>query len=378
MRVGLRPTEEEELLLRASLLEGDDALEAWEEWASRVDIDVLDQGSRRLLPLLYRNLSTLGVESPLMATLKGIYRWTWYKNQMLLRQVSELIRSFQASGIETMVLKGAALIPLNSKDYGLRPMVDADLLVRTEQALPAVELLSKLGWRPMYKELAAFGDKFLSAQHGELFSGPGGQRLDLHWHLMSECCYENADHDFWDAAVRVDLNGTTTHALNQTDELLLVCVHGAVWNPVRTHRWVADSLMILRTAKSGIDWNRLIGQAQKRRLILQIRNALVYLRDLLDAPIPAKVVETLQSMGVSRIERMEYASATSPEGLTGGLPTTWFRFLRSRQLEGSAALRAEFLGFPRFLKHAWGLDYIWQVPLCAFSKALNKFRTQKG
>jgi hypothetical protein len=378
MRIGLRPTEEEELLLRASLLEGDEALEAWEEWASRVDIDVLDEGSRKLLPLLYRNLSTLGVESPMMATLKGIYRWTWYRNQMLFQTVSKLIQSFHASGIQTMIVNGAALASLHYNDYGLRHVDDADVLVPTDKALPAIELLASQGWLPTRWDLTKLQEPLLSTTHSEVFTDQAGQRLDLHWHLMAECCYENGDDDFWEASIGVDFNDVATSALNQTDELLLVCVHGAVWGPVRTHRWVADSMMILRTAESGIDWNRLIGQAHKRRLILQIRNALVYLRDLLDAPIPSEVVETLQSMGVSRIERIEYASATSPEGLTGGLPMTWFRYLRSRQLGGSAALRAEFLGFPRFLKHAWGLDYLWQVPFCAFSKALNKFRTQKG
>jgi len=75
------PTREQELLLRAALLQGNDAINAWHEWKSSVDIEQLDQGSYRLLPLLYRSLHIDGVEDPLMNKLKGVYRMTWYKNQ---------------------------------------------------------------------------------------------------------------------------------------------------------------------------------------------------------------------------------------------------------------------------------------------------------
>ena len=46
------PTREQERLLRAALLRGPLALEAWDEWKAGADMDHLDAGSYRLLPQL--------------------------------------------------------------------------------------------------------------------------------------------------------------------------------------------------------------------------------------------------------------------------------------------------------------------------------------
>ncbi|HYA13731.1 MAG TPA: hypothetical protein VEF33_05270, partial [Syntrophales bacterium] len=62
---GCLPTAQQEALLRASLLQGEEALMAWDYWKSNTDMNRIDQGSYRLLPLLYRNLSLHGVKDPL-------------------------------------------------------------------------------------------------------------------------------------------------------------------------------------------------------------------------------------------------------------------------------------------------------------------------
>jgi len=48
-------TKQQRLLLRAALLSGQDAIHAWENWIANVDIDRIDTGSYRLLPLLYHS-----------------------------------------------------------------------------------------------------------------------------------------------------------------------------------------------------------------------------------------------------------------------------------------------------------------------------------
>ena len=86
------PTREQELLLRAALLQGEPALQAWQDCKAQVNLEQeLDMGSYRLMPLLYRNLRTLGVDDPLMGKLRGIYGREWYKNQMLFRAMAEVL-----------------------------------------------------------------------------------------------------------------------------------------------------------------------------------------------------------------------------------------------------------------------------------------------
>ncbi|HSR18731.1 MAG TPA: hypothetical protein VLM39_11630, partial [Ignavibacteriaceae bacterium] len=78
-------TKEQELLLKASLFEGDKFIYAWEKWKSCVNFEQIDPGSYRLLPLLYQNLVKHEIKDPLTERLKGIYRRTWFENQILTR-----------------------------------------------------------------------------------------------------------------------------------------------------------------------------------------------------------------------------------------------------------------------------------------------------
>ena len=86
------PTPEQQWMLRAAILPGQSGLEAWDKWVACADIDHLDLGSFRLIPLLYRNLRRLGVEHELLGRFRGIHRRAWYENQMALQRLSGLLR----------------------------------------------------------------------------------------------------------------------------------------------------------------------------------------------------------------------------------------------------------------------------------------------
>jgi hypothetical protein len=373
---GCWPNQNQEYLLKASLLKGKEAIDAWHEWKSNVDVDQLDMGSHRLLPLLYRNLHTQGVEDPLMAKFKGIYRHTWYKNQMLFHKIAAILNEFHNNDIQTMVLKGAALAELYYRDFGLRPMADFDLLVPTEQALAAIELLTDLGWKPKDKSLKTIIKSLLhKTRHAEGFTDNFGYELDLHWNVLIECLKPNSDNDFWNDAIEIKFKTTTTHALNVTDQLFHICIHGGKYCDVSPIRWIADAMMILNTSRSDIDWDRLIVQAEKRRLVLPIKETLSYLKNKFDASIPQVIIENLNKIPVSKMERLEYKTFTQPLfSLAGGsfLPGSWFAYLRCSRLNDHSLLQPKFLGYPKFLQHFYGKDHIWQVFFYAGFKVFQR------
>ena len=116
--------------MRASILDGDAARSAWREWRKTVDFDLIDQASYRMVPLLYRNLERLRVDDPFVGTLRGIYRRTWCESQLLFRRLAKVIEGLRAAGVESLVLKGAALASQAYDDAGARSMADVDVLVR--------------------------------------------------------------------------------------------------------------------------------------------------------------------------------------------------------------------------------------------------------
>ncbi len=90
------PTEDQSLLLRAGLLSGDAAIEAWHQVEPRLDLQRLDQASRRLLPLVYANLRRHAPSAGRLADLREAYSTTWLWNQRLLgcaRQVVDALRA---------------------------------------------------------------------------------------------------------------------------------------------------------------------------------------------------------------------------------------------------------------------------------------------
>jgi len=361
------PTLQQELLLRAALLNGREAIDAWSEWKSCVDIDdidSLDPGSYRLLPLVYRSLNNQRLEDPLMMKLKGVYRLTWYKNQMLFHAIANLLRSFQNAAIKTIVLKGAALTILCYKDYGLRPMKDFDVLVHTGQALQAVHLLKELGWQPKDFEPS---ENYISVSYAHGFVDNSGREFDLHWHLLSQSRDEGADDAFWEGAILTEVHDIPVYVLNTTDQLLHICVHGAHWNTIPSFRWVADAFMVMKNAQSGIDWNRLIAEGEKRRLILPLQDTLNYLRDSFDAPIAPEILQSIKNMPVPKIDRIEYKITTSPPSRWTAVLDLWCQHSR---LMGNTNVLRKLIRFPGFLQDIWGLS-IWKLPFYGIFKMIT-------
>lgn len=299
---GWRPTFQQELLLRAALSRGDEVLTSWLRWKGCTDLDSLDGGSARLLPLVYRNLGLHGVEDPDTERLKAEYVHTWCHNEILFDELAALLRTFQAEGVETLVLKGAALALHFYKDAGLRPMSDVDVLVRPGKAHSAIRLLHRAGWKTIYES----PEVLIPYQHAVEFSDGRGHRLDLHWKVLWDGRQEISDDVFWEGAVPIEINGVPTSTPGPTAHLLHVCVHGAAWNDLPPLRWVADAVTVLRTAGTEIDWDGLIRQVRARRLMLPMRDALGYLQSFPDAHIPADVLRTVRGMPASYKERVLY------------------------------------------------------------------------
>jgi hypothetical protein len=357
---GCWPTRSQELILRAALFHGEPALDAWNEWRRSVNIDVIDYGSHRMVPQLYRNLQRQGVKDPLMERLKGVYRYYLYKNEILMHRIGALLAAFEEAGIETMVLKGAALIPLYYRESGLRPMLDADVLVHAHQAEQAMEVLTGLQWKP-FRYLQPL--MRIPIVHSTPFEDNGGRQLDLHWHLFWECFNASDDDDYWKNAVPVTVGGVQTLALNPTDQLLHTCWHGARWNEVPPIRWVADAMMVLGASAAEIDWTSLSQKAQRHRIVLPVRDSLEYLKQKFDAPVPDSLLKSLSAVRVSTMERENYELTLNPMA-----PPTTTKILRMlyydyQWLSSSTSSRFKALAFAKHLQAKWEIDRLWHVPL---------------
>lgn len=365
------PTAQQELLLRAALLQGDAALESWQEWLSVADLDRLDQGSFGMLPLLHENLRCHGVDHPLMDRFKGIHRLTWYKNRLLFHGTAAALSALDRAGIPHLLLKGAALALLHYPDLGLRPMSDVDILVPHQQATEAMAALIGSGWIPTGNSPDLLSEKNVSVMTQHNFTNSAQQNLDLHWHvLLSERHSDDVNDALWRAAVPTTLHNVPTLALHPTDLLLHVCEHGVKWNPMPAFRWAADVVTIVHHVPCGLDWDRLLIQARTRRLALPLITALTYVEQRLETPVLSPVLDALRTMPIGEQELVEHALNTHrSSSFLFPLRRLRLHYVIITRRMPEAHFPERLRAFVRYLRMRWGVPRLREIPLQALNQA---------
>ncbi len=352
-----RPSAQQELCLQAALLPDEAGHAAWRQIRTSIAVEAMDAASQSLLPLIYRNLTHIGVRDERIDALKERYLLTWTENQRFYHTILPLLQGLQQADIDAVVLKGLALIARFYRDPGLRPMADVDLLVRESDVERASELAVSLGWHPRHRPTAAFR----RVKHAGPFDHPTGVTCDLHWRVFAEAD-GGADDDLWAATEAAEFQGTRLRVLSPADQLLHVCTHAARWSEVPPIRWVADAVLILRDGP--IDWQRFMAHAAQRRFVLRMRRMLGYLQQALGVDIPASVVAELGRQPVSMLERVEHRVQNREHRLLGELPTYVLNCWRGET--------HPLLAFPGYLRDAWGLESQAAVPRHALSLALRR------
>jgi len=350
------PTPHQEMLLNAALFTGERSISHWRQWAKSIELDNVDTASHRLLPLLYRNLNQQGVEHPDMDRYKGVYRRTWYRNQILMHKLQSVVGVLQSHQIDTMLLKGSAMILGYYIDHGVRSMNDFDVLVPVHQVRDVIDLLASSEWHTEFPTVSSR----IQFTHSMLFQDAGGHDFDLHWHMMEECCLPEAEQAVWAHASPVQVGPVLTHLPHHTDHLIHTLVHGLRWEQVSPIRWVADSVTILRKAESGgVDWDRLIDRVQFCKVVVPMRLGLHYLAKKYAAPIPSDVLSNLDRISVPRREVNEFRAKAIRRTPWRRLRFHWYNYQRLRsQINTSVPI----FSFLYYLQLRLGLPSLRQLP----------------
>ncbi len=373
----LWPNYQHELLLTASLVKGEHALSAWQQWRSAVDFTGLDFPSIQMLPLLYCNLRNQQVTDPLLDKYKSYYQHYWVKNHELFRNAGPLLTSYQTAGIETWLLKGAALSALCYKDAGLRVMADCDVMVSEEQALAAVDILLQHGWKPGFGSRQMFNKAFFSVRHSQGFKHESlNCKIDLHWRVFSQCRSRD-DLSFRQNSIPLNFFGLQMRTLNLTDQLFHACVHGGGEVVGGKINWVADAMFIMAGGVDTIDWNYLAYQAKKYHLSLVMHDTLRYLHERLGGPVPPEFLQELKQIPVKKIVYNEYNYKVNPKARSfwGTLMRSWYQHSR---LTGFRNALYRLITYPRYLQLIWGVSSLWRLPVDSWLIVLRRFITLRG
>jgi hypothetical protein len=373
-------------LLRVAFLERDEAADEWRSLRANLVLDdIWDPETHRLLPLVYRKLVHLGIEDPELPRLRGLHRRAWYQNQLNLSRLAPCLTRLQEAGIPAMVIKGVPLALRFYGDLGSRPMNDVDVLVPTGRMADALRLLDRDGWRS-HRDRRGWShpitDGFsLISEHSRIVTAPDGFLVDLHWHLREQFVVPGdemtSSDDFWRAAEPIDILGVATRTPCASDLLLHAVVHGLVSQRDARARWVSDSLVIIRQS-GAIDWERLIDQAKRRRLVLILRAALRSLVEDFQADVPVDVLARLDSVPTTVADERAFQRALRRDeygprlhGLFDLGPVWAWRRAHL------GATRAVF-DLPTFLRDTWQVPHTKDIPVEAARHLAERIRRYRG
>jgi hypothetical protein len=350
---GSTPSPVEIDLLRACLLTGEEANDALNRWKSSVNmnIDDVDFATQRLLPLLYSNHYSQDKPDRFLKRARGVHRFFYYQNRLLMQRAVEAIDFLAAEGIRAIPLKGMALIHRWYDNAGLRAMSDMDIFVSEKDALKAVSRLFSMGWRFRDPRLEAFFKKeYLRYVHAVHMKNEQDQDLDLHWSPMIESINTDYGLRLLDRSRPVD--GKQIHIPHHDDMVLHTCIHGIRWSPTPPFRWIADLHRILSCDGQEVDWDYVFSTAKELQTCKLLSGALQVFDAVFPGMLDKDITDKVDRQRYSSFEKKEYRYQTSPLILRRRIRLLYPRLQYQRVTLGKRRnFRKEF-SFLRFLYNA--------------------------
>ena len=196
-------------------------------------------------------------------------------------------------------------------------------------------------------------------RHAATFALTPGITFDLHWEPAPRLF---ADEALWANAVHGEIDGIALTVPAREEQLLHSCVHGLSTDTTGP-RWVADAILLIETAESGIDWATVVGRARAHEVTLQVRDALDYVRRL-GLEIPKDAIDELGRARASLSQRAAHRLATrwSHVPFVPVYTELWDCYLRRQRRRGAQVTPAGYVSFlaervgqssPRGLMRRW-------------------------
>jgi hypothetical protein len=214
-----------------------------------------------IVPVLYWHCRSLPHEflppKEIIEEMRRAFVWSRARTLFMDKQLREILDAFKGDGVQVLVLKGPALARTVYPHSAMRPSLDLDLLVRSEEMARSRTILEGLGYRCLWRMF----DVFKEYNYHEIFmfeKDPGAKRMvELHWdlHPFSGIRRDVGVGELFRGAVKVASPSLTFWALNPVDAL----IHRAINNVFSHDRemrlsWIYETALLARNLVPPDDW----------------------------------------------------------------------------------------------------------------------------
>ncbi len=255
--------------------------------------DVLKIALRhRLLPLVYTHLIKFcsdTIPTKVLNQFRDLFLANSLHNEMLTRELLDIVMHFKNHGIVTIPYKGPLLAHEIYGDVSLRQFADLDLLIHAQDGAQARLLLLShdYQWRSPSVRLNRF------RQVDEMMRSDGQVLVELHHAITSWTFFVPYPLDqVWEKAELIDIDHTPVYTMALDDLLLVLCIHGAKHHWQRLS-WICDIAELLRH-RHNIDWDQLVNKARKCGCSRMLGLGLYLAHVCLNADLPEEIRPWIQ------------------------------------------------------------------------------------
>jgi hypothetical protein len=349
---------EQVLALRAALLVGHDALRAFAQWRDAVPFDEIDSDTLRLVPRMYQSIRSLGGDDPVLDRMKAVYLHTWASNRVRMADGQRLLAVLNDAGISSVLLKGVAVLARWTRDSGVRPMYDVDVLVHQDQARIALMRLFDAGYKSVAMRADRFSDREFRKFHAALLRSSNGIDIDLHWRALMDGPGREQDQEFWDRAEPIRFMEMATHVLSPEDHLYHTFAHAASSSNGARIDWAADAVTILREVDTKFDWDRFVSHVRRDGIGFPVRAFVDLLRHALDIPIPRNIDRQLTPAWPAFVPRLDFSLRRRSPGKLGAAARAFLAFQDFRRQSVSLCHKPVRAAVAPFILAHWQFDSI--------------------
>ena len=242
------------------------------------------------------------IPSMIFEELKNDYYLNAIKNTLIFEELGKVLEIFKKTGLQVIVLKGAALAEKVYGNIALRPMSDIDLLVKKEDLLYTDEQLKMLGYWPSDASVndIDFSSTYLTTLDYRS-SSPNSTSFHIHWHFVNstipnEFYIKNIKiENIWQDAEKTKIANVETLVMAPHHLLIHLSEHALrVTHSLSKLSFFCDINEAVNFYKERLDWERLIKESFKFNLNKMVYLSLYFASKFLATQIPENVLIKLR------------------------------------------------------------------------------------
>ncbi len=253
------------------------------------------------LPEIVGDRSTV----PLSVTeeLKKDYYATAARNSVIFEELRRVLEAFNNVGLETVVLKGAALAETVYKNLALRSMSDVDLLIKKEDLCSVDRIFKRLGYySPDAKgiDFCVVPTDYLTTL-AYISSSKNSPRFHIHWHLVNSTIPNDSlirnipMAGIWHDAEKARIAGVEALVMAPHHLFIHLAEHSLrVTHSLSKLSFLCDINEAVESYCETIDWERLISESKQFNLDRLVYFPLYFAAEFLNTKIPKEVLLRLR------------------------------------------------------------------------------------